>query len=155
MTSIGEDVEKLAFVHYWRECKMAQLLWKPVSRSSKSDYRVSVWAAIPVPVLTQRNWRQGSRKPRDTHAHSSTFHKRCECPNVHPEWVDKHEACIQWNSVQSYILENGMRLISHSQKQQNDTICGTKYNRNIQPGQKESWVVQRNTMPLNEKAQGC
>ena len=37
----------------------------------------------------------------------------------------------------------------------NDTICGTKYNRNIQPGQKESWIVQRNTMRLNEKAQGC
>ena len=43
MTNIGEDVEKLAFVRYkWWEFKMAQLLWKPVLRSSKSEYRVSV-----------------------------------------------------------------------------------------------------------------
>ena len=120
---------ELEFVHYWWECRMARLLWNPVSRSSESVQ--GCWVTChPVPGAHPEGPQAGSRMGTGTHGHGSSFHRRCECPNGRQ---DERISATQAHSGTVFSHTNwktgwGKHHIHRSNK--NDSICGAKYNRN-------------------------
>ena len=117
MASIREDVEKLEFVQYWWECRMARLLQNPVSRSSESVQSCCV-TCHPVPGAHPEGRQAGGRTGTGHTRSRQHFSQKVHMSKWPPGWTEKLDACMQWNSVQSHKLENRMRKISHSQKQQ-------------------------------------
>lgn len=143
---------ELEFVHYWWECRMARLLWNPVSRSSESVQ--SCWVTChPVPGAHRGT---AGREPHG-HRHArprQRFSQKVRMSKWPPGWTDKRDAGTQWDSVQSHKLENRMRKTSHSQKQQKRFYMWGQIQPKQRPGQKEGWAVQGGRAPLHEKAQG-
>ena len=110
-------------------------------RDPQSQHRAAVWPAIPVPGAHPEGPQAGSHTSRYTHVHSNTRHKRCTRPNGH------HDEWIHTTRARSGIMfthtnwKTGWEKYRIHRSSKNDTTCGPKCNRNIQPGQKEGRVV--------------
>ena len=49
--------EKRTLLHYWLECKLAQLLWKTVWNISENKYRTTIWPSYATPAhMSGRNF---------------------------------------------------------------------------------------------------